>query len=136
MARKYSLETLSPDALSSGIVSMLTTNALNGLGNWDKRVKETDLEFLLLRIRRDERSEDIYMQEYANINPSGNIFIFLERKTGGMYTNSNCVGFDLVLERGISEADLLSKSMRLTSYLFSLDAYYNPDNRANAPTVC
>lgn len=110
--------------LTKSIFKHIIHNAVHGNQN-QKNLTANELNFIVYKVLKNNRSNSYYQSYIPKVDHSEDVTIYVvfEKKTRGIYTNSNILFLELSIERGVSQYDYDNDTDLFKGYLFYLDSY-------------
>jgi len=110
--------------LTKSIFKHIIQNVVHGNQNKENSTSN-ELDFIVYEVVKNNRSNSYYQSYIPKVDHSENVTIYVvfEKKTRGIYTNSNILFLELSIERGVSQYDYDNDTDLFKGYLFYLDSY-------------
>lgn len=127
LKNKVDVEAVETEAISNLHMRFTGHNVVHCLLNEQLKLSADDLDFVVYKLVRNEKSDDYYSKFWVNISASLRnelIYIIFETKTGYVYSNCNTLYLELYLKRGVSQFDYDNETLLLISYLSAVESYY------------
>lgn len=124
LKQRFDIRFLSENDAGAFILRMNKKDAL-AIAKDRKRLGESDdesaLEFHIVEIERNEKSEMYYRERGDDFFPTTKIVVYLERKTGFLSVDTSSRLFaELIIEKGITQYDFDQNTPQLMQYLSCL----------------